>query len=73
MSAIKELAAAVLLQATKDYFDETDKVQEAILNDLRSDWLEFLTDGMSVIVAEQITLHPEEIIIRLRREEISNA
>ena len=73
MSAIKELAAAVLLQATKDYFDETDEVQEAILNDLRSDWLEFLTDGMSVIVAEQITLHPEEIIIRLRREETNNA
>jgi hypothetical protein len=66
MSAIKNLAAAVILQATKDYFRATEEMQSVILNDLRGEWLVFLTDEMSVVVANQLELHPEEIKSRLR-------
>ena len=79
MSAIKELAAEVLLQAAKDYFfgekynaNDEDR-QKTILKELHSDWLVFLTDGMSVVVAEQIELRPDEIRFRLRKEENTDA
>lgn len=72
MSAIKELAAEVLLQAVKDYLKvlddtltETDESEEEILNDLQSDWMMFLTDGTSIIVAEKLKSNPEEIKSRM--------
>lgn len=62
---IKDLAASITLQAVKDYFDKP-KQQKAILKDLRSPWMDMLTNGMSVLVAEQIEKHPDEIAQRIR-------
>lgn len=66
---IRNLAAAITLQAVKDYFDEnvTDAKRKVILKDLRSAHMDFITNGMSIIVAEQLEKHPEEIAERLRR------
>lgn len=63
---IKQLGAAVTLQAVKDYFSckKPEKKQE-ILADLRSKWVCALTGGTSANVAEQLELHPEEIKARL--------
>lgn len=66
---IKSLTSAILLQAVKDYFSPKTKpkAQAQILKDLRSSHMDFLTDGQSVIIAEQLELHPKEIAERLRR------
>lgn len=65
---IRSLGAAVLLQAVRDYCTSTDKWKKVILKDLRSKWMDFLTDGKSKVVAEQLEQHPEEIAQRLRKE-----
>ncbi len=67
--AIKHLAAAVTMQAVKDYFDKesTQEERKAILKDLRSNWMRELTNDTSANVAEQLEKHPKEIAERLRR------
>ena len=65
--SIKQLAAAVTLQAVKDYFKGSTAKKQLILKDLRSKWMLTLTDGTSANVAEQLEKHPEEIRERLRR------
>jgi hypothetical protein len=65
---IRNLACAITLQAVRDYFDTTSSKKKAtILKDLRSSWMNAITNGTSVIVAEQLELHPEEIAARLRQ------
>lgn len=76
---LKELGCAITMQAVKDYFtkkvynteEKTEarfaKKRKSILKDLRSPYMDLLTNGMSIIVAEQLELHPEEIAERLRR------
>ena len=66
---VKELAAATILQAVKDYFDcaSAPKKQAVILKDLRSPWMDLLTGGMSAIVATQLENHPVEIAERLNK------
>lgn len=65
---IRNLACAVMIQAARDYCGQDDpKKREKILKDLRSNWMETLTDGTSIIIAEQLELHPKEIAERLRQ------
>lgn len=66
--AIRNLAAAITLQAVKDFVSGTPKQQKAILKDLRSSRMNFITSGMSTVVAEQLELHPDEIAERLHRD-----
>ena len=65
--SIRRLAAAVTMQAVRDYFRASTKKKQVILKDLRSRWMDTLTNGMSVNVAEQLEKHPEEIEERLRK------
>lgn len=66
---IRSLISAILLQAVRDYFSPkaNPKKQAEILKDLRSSHMSFLTDGQSVLIAEQLELHPAEIKARLRK------
>lgn len=69
---IKNFAAAILLQAVKDFCYGGEATKKAVLEDLKSSWMSFLTDGESDIVAEQLMAHPKEIrqrIIRMEKEE----
>ena len=68
---IRNLAAAVMLQAVRDYFDwdATPEKRAVILKDLRSSWMRFLTDNMSVVVAEQLEKNPDEIRAIIKAEE----
>lgn len=68
-SCIRNLACAVMLQAVRDFCKahENSKKRDTILKELRSDWMELFTNGTSIIVAEQLELHPDEIAERLRR------
>ena len=60
---VRELTCAITMQAVKDYFNPktTPEKQKVILKELRSKWMDFITNGTSIIVAEQLELHPEEI------------
>lgn len=62
---IKNVTSAIMLQAVKDYFKSSPKGQTQILKDLRSTWMDYITDGTSVLVAEQLELHPQAIAERL--------
>ena len=68
--AIRQLAAAVMLRAVKDYFGKksTPKRRTEILKDLRSGWMRFFTNGTSANVAEQLEKHPKEIRARMKKE-----
>lgn len=63
--AIRNLAAAVMLQAVKDYFRGTEKRQVKIIKDLRSRWMREFSNGVSVIVAERLLKNPKEIKARM--------
>lgn len=76
---IHNLACAIILQAVRDYFTKEkyatkEKTKEkfaqkrkAILKDLRSKRMDFLSDGLSVVVAEKLESNPKEIRARLRK------
>lgn len=65
---IRNLACAIVLQAAKDFFNTTSPTKKtAILKDLRSSYMDFISNGTSVIVAEKLEKHPEEIAARLRK------
>ena len=64
---IRSLTSAIMLQAVKDFARGSAKIRQAILKDLRSKWMDFISDGFSLIVAEQLEKHPEEIIARMRK------
>ena len=68
-TAIRNLACAVMMQAVRDFCKshENSKERTAILKDLRSNWMDLLTDGMSITVAKQLELHPDEIAERIRK------
>ena len=67
--AIRNLVAAITLQAVKDFASGTPAQQRVIIKDLRSPRMEFMTGGQSVVVAEQLEKHPDEIIARLQKSE----
>jgi len=69
--SIRQLAAAVTLQAVKDFFNGSAAKKKIILADLRSNWMQAFTGGTSVNVAEQLEKNPEEIRERFRRHERS--
>lgn len=67
MSNIRNLTSAITMQAVKDFISGGEKKRRAVLRDLRSAYMRLITDGLSLVVAEQLELHPEEIAERLRR------
>lgn len=65
---IRNLACAITMQAIEDFCHTTKpEKRKAILKDLRSPYMDFITNGTSTIVAEQLELHPEDIAKRLRK------
>jgi hypothetical protein len=67
---IQKLTSAILMQAVRDYVADgtTYEQRQQILKDLRSSRMELITKGFSIIVAEQLELHPNEIRERVRRD-----
>lgn len=67
---IRQLSASVLLQAVRDYCrapSETHRI--TILNELRSPYMDFLSNGMATVVADQLEKNYEAIKARLAYEE----
>lgn len=66
----RQLVATVMLQATRDYCKTgSESNRKAILKDLRSSHMDFVSNGMSVIVAEQLEKNYEAIKARIMNEE----
>jgi hypothetical protein len=65
---LNNIGCKVILQAVKDYFRKP-KSQKAILKDLRSTWMDWLTGGKSLWYADQLEHHPETIRENLRKIE----
>ena len=67
---IQKLTSAILMQAVRDYVADgaTYEERQQILKDLRSSRMELITKGFSIIVAEQLELHSDEIRERVRRD-----
>lgn len=63
----RELVSAIILQAVKDYFTSNEKNKKAILKDLRSAWLDWISDGLSNKAANKLETHPIEIRSRLKK------
>lgn len=66
-TGIRNLACAIIMQAVRDYLQSASNKKALILKDLRSPYMDMLSNGMSVVVAEQLEKHPEEIRARLRK------
>ena len=66
MNEIKQLAAAIMLQAAKDYFNTSENGKKVIIDDLHSEWMLFLTDGQSKIISEKLLSDPEGIKTRIK-------
>lgn len=67
---IRQLSSAVLLQAVRDYCKApTESHRDAILKELRSPYMDFLSNGMATVVAEQLEKNYEAIKTRLLNEE----
>lgn len=48
-------------QAVKDYFNADEFGKQAVLKDLCSAWMDWLTDGLSVILANKLENNSERI------------
>ena len=66
--AVRDLANATLLRAAMDYVKSSSAMRRAIIKDLKSDWMDFFTDGMSIVLAEKLKKDPEEISIKVRQQ-----
>lgn len=64
----RQLAFAILMQAVRDYCRTTSETTKiVILQDLRTDYMDNITDGMSIVAAEKLELYPKDIAARLRQ------
>lgn len=66
----KELACAVMRETVREYFERGTTAEEKaqIIKELNSEWCDFLTDGLSIYLAEQLVKNPEAVQARFRKE-----
>lgn len=71
INAYRSLGKAIVYEAIKEFAEEKNNpsMQRKILKDLRSPYMDFVSEGMSVIVAEKLETNPDEICDRVRRFE----
>ena len=63
----RQLGFEVALRAGVDYFQTSSEKQKAkILADLKSSWMDFITDGLALILAEKVETTPKEVENGLR-------
>lgn len=63
---IRDLGSAVMLRAVKDYL-RNESYRPAIIKDLKGEWMNFLTNGTSSVVAEQLKKNPGQIKRALKK------
>jgi hypothetical protein len=66
----RQLGCAVAIQAAKDYEKATPAQRRHIIKDLRSDYMETITDGLSVYLADALRNNHTAVIKRIKNMEI---
>lgn len=67
-TGVRNLASAMLLQAAEDYLNTNKKKEkDSIIKELNSRWTKFLTNDMSVTVAEKLQTQPGQIKRNLKK------
>lgn len=65
MDMYQQLGYRVVWQACKDYFRSSKAKKQQILKELKSSWMDWWTNGLSVKVAEKLQTNAEEIRSRI--------
>ena len=68
-SCYRGLCMAIILRAVKDYLMANEGNRKVILKDLRSEWCEFISNGLSLVIAEKLEKSPSVIKARLKKME----
>lgn len=70
----RNLGAAIVLQAVKDYLDPKERFgkKTTILKHLKAPGLAALSDGLALVAAEQLKKNPKEIAERLGKADNQN-
>lgn len=63
---LRQLACAITLQAVKDFVAGDEANRRVILKELRSPYMDLITSGTSLVVADELEKYPEEIAKRIR-------
>ena len=74
MQGIKNLGARTCLEAAKEYCENrtTPAKKKLIIKDLKGQWMDFLTNGLSKTVADELLKNEKEIAVRLKKIEEVN-
>ena len=74
MQGIKNLGARVCLEAAREYCEctTTPAKKKTIIKDLKGQWMDFLTNGVSKTVADELLKNEKEIAVRLKKIEEVN-
>lgn len=67
MKNYQQLGYAVAVQAIKDFFEGTDKQKKAIIKQLRSPWMNFITNELAWRLAEELETNPKEVRRRFKK------
>ena len=65
---MKELIYSILLQAVKDFVRADEAGRKKIIKELRGYWCDFISNGLSLAMADKMEKNPKEIIDRWNNE-----
>ena len=68
MDGYQRLGYAIAFQALKDYFGGSTAQKNVIMKDLRSPWMEWITNGLSVQLADRLKSDPKGVERRFKKE-----
>ena len=65
----RQLGASITLQAIRDFIEarHEPKKQAAIIKQLRSPYMELISDGLSPMLAEKLETRPREVCNRVKK------
>lgn len=66
----KNLACAIAIQAAKDYVDASPQQRGHILRQLRSEYMNFITDGKSSMLADALKRDYKAVVSSLINSEV---
>ena len=66
----KNLGCAVAIQAAKDYAAGSPQKRAAIIKQLRSDYMQLITDGVSIMLADALRHDYKSVVNNLINAEV---
>lgn len=65
----KELCMRITYESIEEFIEKygKEKAQNKIIKELKSPWMKFVSNGLSIILAEKLETNPAEICDRVKR------